>query len=94
MFLQKGAGSRWPELQIGPAEGRRGGDARIRTQAVPVRTTAPADAVVLAVDYDHYRAAGWRLINRLLKGGRGLVMDVKGTLDPRERPQQIELWRL
>jgi UDP-N-acetyl-D-galactosamine dehydrogenase len=55
---------------------------------------APADAVVLAVGHDRYRAAGWPLICRLLKGGRGLVMDVKGTLDPRQRPQQIELWRL
>ena len=50
--------------------------------------------MVLAVGHDRYRAAGWPLICRLLKGGRGLVMDVKGTLDPRQRPQQIELWRL
>jgi UDP-N-acetyl-D-galactosamine dehydrogenase len=49
---------------------------------------------VLAVGHDRYRAAGWPLISRLLRGGRGLVMDVKGTLDPRQRPQQIELWRL
>ena len=55
---------------------------------------APADAVVLAVGHDRYRAAGWPLICRLLEGGRGLVMDVKGTLDPHQRPQQIELWRL
>lgn len=55
---------------------------------------APADAVVLAVGHDCYRAAGWPLICRLLKGGRGLVMDVKGTLDPHQRPQQNELWRL
>jgi len=55
---------------------------------------APADALVLAVGHDSYRAAGWPLISRLLKNSRGLVMDVKGALDPRKRPQEIDLWRL
>ena len=54
----------------------------------------PADAVVLAVGHDAYRAAGWPLVAKLLKNGRGLVMDVKGTLDPLERPDGIEVWRL
>jgi UDP-N-acetyl-D-glucosamine/UDP-N-acetyl-D-galactosamine dehydrogenase len=54
----------------------------------------PADAVVLAVAHDSYRAAGWPLIARLLKDGRGLVMDVKGALDPRGKPEDIEVWRL
>jgi len=55
---------------------------------------APADAVVLAVGHDFYRTAGWPLITRLLKDGRGLVMDIKGTLDPTQRPPHIEVWRL
>jgi UDP-N-acetyl-D-galactosamine dehydrogenase len=55
---------------------------------------APADAVVLAVGHDYYRKSGWPLIRRLLKNGRGLVMDVKSTLDPSTCPAQIELWRL
>jgi UDP-N-acetyl-D-glucosamine/UDP-N-acetyl-D-galactosamine dehydrogenase len=55
---------------------------------------APADAVVLAVAHESYRAAGWPLIARLLKDGRGLVMDVKGALDPRDKPEGIEVWRL
>jgi UDP-N-acetyl-D-galactosamine dehydrogenase len=55
---------------------------------------APADAVVLAVGHDVYRASGWPLITRLLTGGRGLVMDIKGSLDAREKPAGIELWRL
>lgn len=54
----------------------------------------PADAVVLAVGHDSYRAAGWPLIARLLKDGRGLLMDVKSALDPRGRPADIEIWRL
>ena len=55
---------------------------------------APADAVVLAVAHDSYRVSGWPLITRLLKDGRGLVMDVKSALDPLKRPAGIELWRL
>ena len=55
---------------------------------------APADAVVLAVAHDTYRDAGWPLITRLLKNGRGLVMDVKGVLDPLQAPAGIEIWRL
>jgi UDP-N-acetyl-D-glucosamine/UDP-N-acetyl-D-galactosamine dehydrogenase len=55
---------------------------------------APADAVVLAVAHDSYRASGWPLITRLLANGRGLVMDVKGVLDPRAKPAGIEIWRL
>jgi len=55
---------------------------------------APADAVVLAVAHDSYRASGWPLITRLLTNGRGLVMDVKGVLDPLAKPAGIEIWRL
>ena len=55
---------------------------------------APADAVVLAVAHDFYRASGWPLITRLLTNGHGLVMDVKGVLDPRTKPAGIEIWRL
>jgi UDP-N-acetyl-D-glucosamine/UDP-N-acetyl-D-galactosamine dehydrogenase len=54
----------------------------------------PADAVVLAVAHDVYRATGWPMITRLLREGRGLVMDVKGALDPAARPDGIEVWRL
>jgi UDP-N-acetyl-D-galactosamine dehydrogenase len=54
----------------------------------------PADAVVLAVGHDPYRALGWPLITRLLRDGRGLVMDVKGVLDPLKKPAGIEVWRL
>jgi UDP-N-acetyl-D-galactosamine dehydrogenase len=55
---------------------------------------APADAVVLAVAHDSYRLSGWPLITRLLKDGRGLVMDLKSVLDPLKQPAGIELWRL
>ena len=55
---------------------------------------ASADAVVLAVAHDSYRASGWPLITRLLTNGRGLVMDVKDVLDPLAKPAGIEIWRL
>src|SRR5262249_20161068 len=63
-------------------------------QGLPVeKGRAPADAVVLAVAHDCYRASGWPLITRLLANGRGLVMDVKGVLDPLAKPAGIEIWR-
>jgi UDP-N-acetyl-D-galactosamine dehydrogenase len=54
----------------------------------------PADAVILAVAHDHYISGGWALIQRLLAGGAGLVLDVKMKLDRSSRPAAIELWRL
>ena len=58
------------------------------------KDSSPADAVVLAVAHDIYRKAGWPLVRRLLRNGRGLVMDVKGALDLSAKPAHIELWRL
>ena len=55
---------------------------------------APADAIVLAVAHQPLLAAGWPLITRLLKNGRGIVMDVKAKLDRAEKPAGVELWRL
>ncbi len=54
----------------------------------------PADAVVIAVAHDQYIAEGWSAITRLLKGGRGVVFDIKARLDPAGTPAGIELWRL
>ncbi len=54
----------------------------------------PADAVVLAVGHDDYVRGGWPLIAGLLRGGEGLVFDVKLLLDRGSRPAGIELWRL
>lgn len=54
----------------------------------------PADAVILAVAHDAYVEGGWRLLQRLLRGGEGLVFDVKMKLDRSCKPSGIELWRL
>ncbi|QUS39135.1 nucleotide sugar dehydrogenase [Tardiphaga alba] len=54
----------------------------------------PADAVILAVAHESYLTAGWPLIQKLLVGGEGLVLDVKMKLDRASLPTGIELWRL
>ncbi|HTS42719.1 MAG TPA: nucleotide sugar dehydrogenase [Xanthobacteraceae bacterium] len=54
----------------------------------------PADAVVLAVAHDEYVSGGWTLVTRLLKDGRGIVLDVRSILDRGALPKGIELWRL
>jgi len=53
----------------------------------------PSDAVVLAVAHESYIAGGWRMIQRLLRDGEGLVLDVKMKLDRMSKPAAIELWR-
>ncbi len=53
----------------------------------------PADAVVLAVAHESYISGGWRMIQRLLRDGEGLVLDVKMKLDRASKPAAIELWR-
>lgn len=54
----------------------------------------PADAVVLAVSHYEYAEAGWTQFERLLKQGKGIVMDIKSVLDKASKPEQINLWRL
>ena len=54
----------------------------------------PADAVIFAVAHDSFVSGGWLFVTRLLKDGAGFVLDVKSTLDRRQRPDKIELWRL
>jgi UDP-N-acetyl-D-galactosamine dehydrogenase len=54
----------------------------------------PADAVILAVAHASYLDGGWPLVQKLLTGGAGLVLDVKMKLDRSSQPASIELWRL
>jgi len=54
----------------------------------------PADAVILAVVHQSYLTEGWRLMQRLLRAGSGVVLDVKSKLDRASKPEGIELWRL
>ncbi|WP_409192489.1 nucleotide sugar dehydrogenase [Bradyrhizobium sp. RDM4] len=54
----------------------------------------PADAVVLAVAHQVYVDGGWPFVQRLLRDGSGLVLDVKTKLDRAAKPAVIDLWRL
>jgi len=54
----------------------------------------PADAVILAVAHEDYVRQGWLLVTRLLRGGTGVVLDVRSVLDRAAKPEHIELWRL
>ena len=60
----------------------------------PFEQLQPADAVILAVAHKDYLAGGWPLITKLLKGGQGIVLDVKSKLDRAQKPEGIDLWRL
>ena len=59
-----------------------------------IQALQPADAVILAVAHDPYVEGGWPLVQRLLRDGSGLVLDVKMKLDRAAKPASIELWRL
>jgi UDP-N-acetyl-D-galactosamine dehydrogenase len=60
----------------------------------PFEALVPADAVILAVAHREYLSGGWSLMNKLLKDGRGIVLDVKSKLDRAQKPEGIDLWRL
>lgn len=60
----------------------------------PYDKLLPADAVVLAVSHAEYVKEGWSQFDRLLKHGKGIVMDIKSVLDKARKPDQIHLWRL
>ncbi|WP_448192933.1 nucleotide sugar dehydrogenase [Azospirillum sp. sgz301742] len=60
----------------------------------PLSALPPADAVVVAVQHKEYRDAGWALPQQLLKGGAGLVFDIRAALPRETTPEGITLWRL
>ena len=72
-----------------PAHARR----EYGIELVKLEALQPADAVVLAVAHDAYKA-GWPLIVPLLRDGKGVVLDVKARLDRSRVPAGIALWRL
>jgi UDP-N-acetyl-D-galactosamine dehydrogenase len=60
----------------------------------PFKSLRPAEAVILAVAHNDYVAGGWPLVANLLKGGKGIVLDVKAKLERAKKPEGIDLWRL
>jgi UDP-N-acetyl-D-galactosamine dehydrogenase len=61
---------------------------------LPLEALRPADAVIFAVAHTPFVEGGWPLLTTLLKGGSGIVLDVKSQLDRGARPGDIDLWRL
>lgn len=60
----------------------------------PIAALEPADAVILAVAHRDYLKDGWSLVSRLLKNRKGAVMDIKSRLDRKQKPTDVDLWRL
>jgi UDP-N-acetyl-D-galactosamine dehydrogenase len=61
---------------------------------LPLDQLGPVDAVVFAVAHREFRDGGWPLAKRLLRGGDGVVMDLRGFLDRAVTPAGVTLWRL
>lgn len=52
------------------------------------------DAIVFGVAHDDFVSEGWSLMTDLLRGGSGVVADIKGCLDRATKPDGVDLWRL
>ncbi len=61
---------------------------------VDIENMPKSDAVISAVGHEAFRDGGWDLISRILKNGKGLVIDVLSLLDRKTMPEGITLWRL
>jgi UDP-N-acetyl-D-galactosamine dehydrogenase len=57
-------------------------------------TVRDCEGLVLAVPHRAYREMGVAALLRVLRGGEGVVMDVKGLLDPKSLPAAVSYWRL
>jgi len=60
----------------------------------PFNELKPANAVILAVSHDQFKAGPWELVRGLLKGGEGVVADVRRILPRESTPPGVTLWRL
>lgn len=60
----------------------------------PLEHLKPANAVILAVSHDQFKADPWKLVTSLLECGEGVVADVRNLLPRHEVPKGVVLWRL
>ena len=63
-------------------------------RALDRQELAPGDGVVVAGAHREFADAGWEGVTTLLRGGRGIVVDVKRMLDRTAAPDGVALWRL
>lgn len=61
---------------------------------IPQDKLKPACGVVLAVSHDQFKLGGWALVKGFLKGGQGVVADLKNVLPRESIPAGVALWRL
>jgi UDP-N-acetyl-D-galactosamine dehydrogenase len=60
----------------------------------PLDDLPPVDVVIIAVAHEEYRTGGWELVQRRLRNGKGLVMDLKAILNRDTMPAGLQCWRL
>jgi UDP-N-acetyl-D-glucosamine/UDP-N-acetyl-D-galactosamine dehydrogenase len=63
-------------------------------ELIPYNELLPADAVVFAVPHQTYINSSWNQFDDLLKYGKGIVVDIKSRLNPKECPKNITLKRI
>ncbi len=61
---------------------------------VPQEKLKPAHGVVFAVSHSAFVEGGWKMVQGLLAGGKGVVADIKGILPRESKPENVVLWRL
>ena len=84
-------------IEVQVADPHADSDEAIREYGIsitPDELLLPADAVVFAVPHSEYITEGWPQFDRLLKHGKGIVLDIKSSLDKVNKPEKIDLWRL
>ena len=83
------------DVQITDAEaGAKEAEHEYGVKLIPFAELEKADAVVLAVPHRSYVEKGWFNVQSLLKGDKGIVVDIKSILPLNEKPEEISLWRL
>ncbi len=60
----------------------------------PLEQIRDMDAVVLAVSHSDYVQEGWPLVRGCLRGGEGVVFDVRACLDRARQPEGVKLLRM
>lgn len=61
---------------------------------LPLELLKKGDAVILAVSHDEYIKMNWEEYAKLLKDESGIILDIKGKLNQKNKPKNIDIWKL
>ncbi|MFS7403590.1 nucleotide sugar dehydrogenase [Carnobacterium maltaromaticum] len=61
---------------------------------LPLELLKKGDAVILAVSHDEYIKMSWEEYAKLLKDESGIILDIKGKLNQKNKPKNIDIWKL